>query len=407
MRVGRKEVEGRVEVGNEVIRLDFDPRTSDTMYNYIWVKRADTGPPPSPRPSQPSPRPSPIGGGEGRGSPLGRGGGGEGYPPADGQAGRWERVHNFGIDVGAYRSDTGLRPFGFAQGGEPVEPQAQPALSSPKGGELINTIGMNLILSQEGRSMRVRYPHPLIQYRQFDDKIGTPEKVAKYPDFKTEEMPGLVHAEASVEFLYEVDAERPSFVVSGRVLEGEVHHVVYIIDALWTDNHALPTHEYIEAAASCLGTRGEAGTSSAVGPPRQAPAGRETLSVAEFDIRTPEGVCCRDVEVEGVAFALFYRQDGNGVPFALLPQSPERARFCNYYDNWKCHYDFRAASLNQQFIPQAPPVTGCNDTGYIVSPREDGTLPGVRIAFFPESGWGRGGERHQLRGRLVAAIREL
>ena len=227
----------------------------------------------------------------------------------------------------------------------------------------------------EARVVRLRYPHPLIQYRQFDDKIGTREKVAKYPDFTPAEMPGLVHADASLEFVYEVDGERPSFVVSGRVLTGKVHHVVYIIDALWTDNHALPTHEYVDG-------------------------------VAEFDIRTPEAVNCREVEVAGKAFALFYRDDGDGVPFALLPQSPEPARFCNYYDNWKCHHDFRSASLNQQFIPQEPPVTGCNDTGYIVSPRADGSLPGVRVAFFPELGWGRGGDGHQLRDRLLAAIRE-
>jgi hypothetical protein len=257
-------------------------------------------------------------------------------------------VHNFGIDVGAYRSDTG---------------------------EVINTIGMNPILTREARSIRVCYPNPVIQYRQFDDKIGTPEKVAKYPDFTRAEMPGLVHADASLEFVYEVDEERSSFVVSGRVLTGKVHHVVYIIDALWTDNHALPTHECIDG-------------------------------VAEFDIRTPEAVHCREVHVEGPAFALFYRHDGNGVPFALLPQSPERARFCNYYDNWKCHFDFRAASLNQEYIPHEPPVTGCNDTGYIASPRADGSLPGVRVAFFPEFGWSQGGDGHQLRERLVGVIRE-
>jgi hypothetical protein len=355
--VARREAEGRVEVGNEMIRLEFDPRTSDTMYNYIWVRRPESGTAGQDRPwhtaegraggqdrpwhtppdtaVSPSPQPS----------PRGRGGESEGEGR---QPGQWERVHNFGIDVGADRSDTG---------------------------EPMNTIGMNLIMSREGRTVRVCYPNPLIEYRQFDDKIGTREKVAKYPDFTRAEMPGLVHAEASLEFVYEVDAERPSFVISGRVLTGKVHHVVYIIDALWTDNHALPTHEYVDG-------------------------------VGEFDVRTPEAARCKEVEVEGATFALFYRDDGDGVPFALLPQSPERARFCNYYDNSKCLHDFRAASLNQQFIPQEPPVTDCNDTGYIVSPREDGTLPGVRVAFFPELGWGRGGDGHQLRDQLVATIRE-
>jgi len=304
MRSARKQPEDRLELSNEVLRLDFDPRTSDTMYNYIWLRRPDPG--------------------------------------------RWERVHNFGVDVGSYRSDTG---------------------------ELINTIGMNLSLLREARSMRVRYPSPLIQYRQFDDKIGSPEKVARYPDFSADETPGLVHAEASLEFTYEMDADRPSFVVSGRVTGGGVRHVVYIIDALWTDNHALPTHEHIEG-------------------------------FPEFDISRPEAVHCKDVETEGVAFVVFYRHDGNGVPFALLPQSPERSRFCNFYDNCKCHYDFRAASLNQQFVPHEPPLTGCNDTGYVASPRPDGSLPGVRVAFFPELGWSRGGHAHQLRDRIVAAIRE-
>jgi len=33
----------RYVLGNELIRLDFDLRTSDTMYNYVWVKSATTG----------------------------------------------------------------------------------------------------------------------------------------------------------------------------------------------------------------------------------------------------------------------------------------------------------------------------------------------------------------------------
>jgi hypothetical protein len=35
--------EKRIELGNPSLRLDFDPRTSDTMYNYIWIRRPDTG----------------------------------------------------------------------------------------------------------------------------------------------------------------------------------------------------------------------------------------------------------------------------------------------------------------------------------------------------------------------------
>ena len=94
--------------------------------------------------------------------------------------------------------------------------------------------------------------------------------------------------------------------------------------------------------------------------------------------------------VEKEAFAIFYRPDGDGVPFALVPLQPVPARFCNFYDNWKCLYDFRTASLNQQFVPEQPPVAGCNDTGYLV------TLGGRHIAgrgvvFFPN--WlGQGGQ---------------
>jgi hypothetical protein len=49
--------EKRIELGNRLLRLDFDPRSSDTSYNYLWIRRPDTG--------------------------------------------RWLRVHNFGIDVHA------------------------------------------------------------------------------------------------------------------------------------------------------------------------------------------------------------------------------------------------------------------------------------------------------------------
>ena len=294
--------EDRLELRNQAMRIDFDARTSDTMYNYIHLLRPDTG--------------------------------------------QWERVHNFGVDVGAYKTGTG---------------------------ELTNTIGMNLGLDRLDGGLRVTYPDPLIEYRHFDDKIGPPELVARYPDIPPAEAASLPRAEGSLEFAYRIDPERPSFVVSGRVLRGRIHSVVYILSALWTDNHALPTHEYIEG-------------------------------FGEFDTRSPEAVHCRRVEVENVAFAIFYRHDGNGVPMALLPQQPLRAGVCNYYDNWKCLADFRTASLNQQFVPRDPAVAGCNDTGYIVSPGPDGALPGVRVAFFPELGWLAGGLGHRLRDRIVESI---
>jgi hypothetical protein len=327
MKSTRSTPESRIQLGNDVLRLDFDPRTSDTMYNYIHIRRPDTG--------------------------------------------KWERPHNFGIDVRAPRS-----------GGQHDE---------------LNLIGVNLEIAgchcravcgsacddrdtaakdaAVAPKALVTYPHPLIQYRQFDDKIGSAQLVRQYPDFKNNELPALVHADGAVQFEYEVDASRPSFTICGKVLSGAIRNVVYIISALWTDNHALPTHEYVEG-------------------------------FPEFDIAAPQAVLCRELEVANVAYVIFYRHDGNGVPFALLPLEPVATSVVNFYDNWKCLEDFRLSCLNQQFIPEAPAIKGCNDTGYTAYPRGDGTLPGVRVAFFPELGWGRGGVGHVLRDRIVAAIRQ-
>ena len=299
----RSTPEPRVDLRNEALRIDFDPRTSDTMYNYIHLRRPDTS--------------------------------------------QWERVHNFGIDVRGYRTGDG---------------------------EMINTIGMNLRLRQEPDAMRVTYPDPLIEYRQFDDKIGTPEMVREYPDFTDEQLKGLKGAGGSLEFLYQIDPVKPSFVISGKVLHGRIYNIVYILSALWTDNHALPTHQMVEG-------------------------------FPEFDFARPEAALWRDVEIENIAYVIFYRHDGNGVPFALLPQTPVKAGICNYYDNWKCLDDFRTCSLNQQYVPEDPAVHGSNDTGYIVPPREDGTFPAVRVAFFPELGWLRGGLGIELRERIVDATR--
>ena len=305
VRSTRTTPETRVQLENQALRLDFDPRTSGTDYNYIWVRR-----------------------------PGGN---------------RWERVHNFGVDVGSYDS------------GDQRE---------------MNCIGINLSLERIGRTMKVTYPSPLVQYRQFDDRIGTPALVRKYPDFTADEARRLVHADASIEFRYEIDPQRPSFVVSGRVLRGRISSIVYIVDALWTDNHFLPTHELVEGQA-------------------------------EFDPSQPDGKkACAQVAIEKAHYAVFYRRDGEGVPFALLPLVPDRARICNYFDNWKCLYDFHTSELNQQFVPDDPPVTGANDTGYITAPRADGTLPPVRVAFFPELGWRQGGKGDDLRERIVRTLKQ-
>ena len=64
-----------------------------------------------------------------------------------------------------------------------------------------------------------------------------------------------------LEFRYEIDPQRPSFVVSGRVLQGRISSAVYIVDALWTDNHFLPTHELVEGQTRIrsFAARGEEG----------------------------------------------------------------------------------------------------------------------------------------------------
>ncbi|MGA2258554.1 MAG: hypothetical protein ABSG53_28145, partial [Thermoguttaceae bacterium] len=300
----RAEPEKRLPLQNELLRLDFDPRVSDTAYNSIWVRRPGTD--------------------------------------------AWERVYNFGVDVHA-----------------------------PEASDLrdINCVGLGLSLRREGRAMRVAYPWPLIQCRQFDEKIGKPELIRRYPELSADDKKNLVHADTAIEFRYEIDAHRPSFVVSGRVTQGRVNMAIYIINGLWTDNHAQPTHEYID--------------------------GRP-----EYDIVRPEAAACREAEIEKVAYVVFYRHDGDGVPFAMMPLSPEHARVCNFYDNWKCLYDFRASALNQQFIPAAPPITGCNDVGYIATPHADGTIAPVRFVFFPELGWKQGGKGPVLRERIVRSLKK-
>ena len=190
--------EKRIELGNQSLRLDFDPRSSDTSYNYLWIRRPDTG--------------------------------------------RWLRVHNFGIDVHA-----------------------------PKAGDNqdINCVGINLALRREANTVHVGYPRPIIQYRQFDEKVGRADRIRQYPEFTAKELPALVHSDAALEFQYQLDPERPSFTVRGRVLEGRLLLAIYIVDALWTDNHSLPTHEYL--------------------------AGQ-----AEYDIARPESVRCRDLRFKRV-----------------------------------------------------------------------------------------------------------
>jgi hypothetical protein len=299
----RAKPEKRVELANPAIKLDFDPRTSDTMYNYIWVKR-----------------------------------------PGDGV---WERAYNFGVDVRGFKTTDN---------------------------SVINCVGMNLSLKQSKNAMQVTYPKPLIQYRQFDDKISSPDLIKRYPDFTKKELPSLVHSDAALDFTYELDPAHPSFTVSGKVTSGSIQNITYIIDALWTDNHSLPNRVYFEG-------------------------------FIEFDMFTPEAVLSKEVSIENVAYVIFYRADGGGVPFALLPLLPDKAAICNYYDNWQCLRDFKLSAMNQQFIPDDPAVKDCNDSGYVVDPKPDGTLQGVRVAFFPELGWHAGGTGHELRGKIIDAIK--
>jgi len=296
-----KRKERRIVIGNDRIRLDFDPRTSDTMYNYIWVWRPDTE--------------------------------------------RWLRVHNFGIDVRSY-----LR-------GKPEE--------------LVNTVGMHLSIQVDGRKAAVRYPSPLFSYGEVGDAKSL-EAIHNYPDLPRNYGDLMAVCDASLSFEYEVHQSRPSFVVSGKVLRGRVLNVVYIIDALWTDNHQLPTH------VCCEGFQ----------------------PYANHDL----GETLQYSYIENVAYAIFFRMDGLGVPFAYLPLRPDRSTLCDHFDNSYCLSKFRLASTNQAYIPDDPPVTDSNDVGYTVEPDADGTLRGVRVAFFPELGWGRGSTGHVLLERIESAI---
>jgi len=292
-----------VELGNQSMRLDFDPRTSDTFYNYIHIHRPDTG--------------------------------------------QWQRAYNFGIDVRTPRPDN-------------------PAL-------LYNLLCMRLELERQGRAIRVVYPGPLVQIRQFDDKISPLALIERYPDFTRDEMDKLVHADGSVEFVYEIDPDKPSYTVRGKVLSGLVRQVAIIVNGLWVEDQPMPTHEFIEG-------------------------------FPEFDMAKPEARLSREVEIANVAYTIFYRHDGQGLPLALLPLEPVKADMINFFDNWQCLRDFGQMARNQVFAPKNPPVKGCNDSAYQPVTSPDGTIPGVRVVFFPELGWGRGGEGLALRERLVAAI---
>jgi hypothetical protein len=87
-----------------------------------------------------------------------------------------------------------------------------------------------------------------------------------------------------------------------------------------------------------------------------------------------------------------------------MPLAPVKAEFNNYFDNWKCLHDFGASCLNQQFVCRNAAVAGSNDSGYTVEPDGDGSLPGVRVVFFPELGWLRGGQGHALRDRIERSL---
>ncbi|MBN1809366.1 MAG: hypothetical protein JW909_09890 [Planctomycetes bacterium] len=288
--------------GNDWIRLDFDPRTSDTMYNYIWAKQPRTG--------------------------------------------AWTRVHNFGIDVRGPR---------------------------PGGGDEINCVGMEMPLEAEGLKVSVPYISPLARYRQFDKNIGSAETIARYPDQTREEIRVMEHLPASLDFEYELDAERPCYSVKGRLLDGEVNNIVYIVSALWTNNEELPTHVYYEG-------------------------------FPEFDISRPEAKLSRMVTVENVGYVIYYRADGKGVPFAILPDMPKQANMCNFYDNSACSDEFGPASINQAFVPKNPAVRGCNDSGYYTTANENGTFDGVRVVFFPEFSWLENGSGRALRDRIEEKI---
>jgi len=124
--------------------LDFDLRTSDTMYNYIWARNPKTD--------------------------------------------RFERLYNFGLRrVGPRARQARLREHGPACG---LQPRAS--------------------AGPEEASVALRYPSPLVVYRQFE-KAGGPESIWNYPDLPDPLPDTMRVADGSLEVSYSLRQGEAAF----------------------------------------------------------------------------------------------------------------------------------------------------------------------------------------------------
>ena len=294
-------METRAYLENARLRLDFDRRTSDTMYNYIWVR-----------------------------NPL---------------SGELERVYNFGCDIAATMRDSG---------------------------QLENTIGVRLDLEKrtagQHEELVVQYPSPLFRYAQVADAT-TMESILNYPDLPEDFGSRMRVADGEASVHYEIDPQLASFRTWATDRSGKLTWANFIVNALWVENPHVPRTVYLDGLESFDG--------------RRTPALRELTT--------------RDVR-----YLIFYNRDGSGLPFAVVIEGHHPQRIWPYYASveWprRCHF----ASTNQAFRPRTELIAqdGFNDVNLPTDYGADRRTPSVVWAFFPELGWGQGGEGDDLLARL-------
>ncbi|HYE04484.1 MAG TPA: hypothetical protein VEL07_03080 [Planctomycetota bacterium] len=292
----------RLQIGNDLVRLDFDLRTSDTMYNYVLVWNEAVG--------------------------------------------AFERRYNFGVDVGA-------RERG--------------------GTEVVNTVGVHLEprVARDGDAvtLELAYPSPLVVYRQFEHADDGRETWS-YPDLPRDlarqAPPGMRVADGALVVRYRLRDGEAAFTVDGRHLGGPVHNLCAILNAMWVDNDEVMTDMHVE-------------------------------HIGDFAWDRPAPV--QRVDTVDVRYALFWRRDGRGVPFAAVIEGRQRQHLAPYTnpDGAGC---FRACSMNQAFRPRRAPTTGFNDVNLYVPFEPSRGAPAVRWALLPELACGRGGTGDELLARL-------
>lgn len=295
----------RFVLANELIRLDFDLRTSDTMYNYIWVRNPKTG--------------------------------------------AFERLYNFGCDVGA--RERGTR-------------------------DVVNTIGVNMRaqadVNDSEAAVTLTYPSPLVVYRQFE-KASSPATTWNYPDLP-QPLPSVMQVcDASLAVTYSLRKGEAAFSVTAKHLGGVIENVTPILNAMWVDNEHVPQTMYIE-------------------------------DIGEFDWDRPAPVS-RAYTCD-VRYFVFYNRDGSGVPYGLVIQGRQKQCVLPHPGNPDGDGVFRVCSTNQEFIPKHTATNRFNDTNVSFALTDSRITPPLRWVLFPELGWGQGGRGAELLTRLRASMEE-